>query len=261
MATSLCVETRIHLNGSETTDQARFGNNLSDVIALFSTQRIQVAVIVECKFSAQGAYPSAFLAEWLSKIRQHRNDLRKLFTEEVHLPKLLIVGAVNDISDIEPRIKTEAGQLGVKWLDSKQVEYFQKVHDESGIGINHLFWSTVAPDTISLKNKPIPAMKIKSGQGSEAYIFSANAHDVLDRAYVSHRELKGVHDQTAYQRMFKKKKLKAIREYITRYSTFPTPIVVAFDQHAGQVFDKDEGRSEVDGVCLTCPPKFSPAKS
>jgi DGQHR domain-containing protein len=224
------------------------GTICPDVIALFSTHKIQAAVLVECKFSSDGAYPSAFLAEWLSKLRQHRNELRKLFTEKLPLQKLLIVGAVNDVSNVEPRLRSEGGQLGVKWLDSRQVEYFQKVHDETGIGIGHLFWSTIAPETISLQNKPIPAMKVKSGQGSEAYIFSANAHDILDRAYVSHRELEGV-DQTAYQRMFKKHKLKAIREYINKFSTFPTPIVVAFDQRAGQVFDKDEGRSEVDGVC------------
>lgn len=224
------------------------GTMCPDTVALFSSYVGQLAVVLECKYSAKGPYPDAYLSDWISRLREHRGDLRKLFLEKLKLHKLIVVAAVNDVSEIPSRIRSEGTQLGVRWLDSKQVSYFQKAHDESGIGIGHLFWSSVAPETIYLKDKEVPGMRIRAGQGSEAYIFSANAHDLLGRAYVSHRELQAVQDQTAYQRMFKKAKLKAISDYIKTYSTFPTPIVVAFDEKSGQVFEKDAGRAEVEGV-------------
>ncbi len=224
------------------------GTICPDVFALFSSHTLHAALIVECKFSAEGQYPSAYLADWISKLRQHRNELRRLVIEKIKLEKLLIIAAVNDVSEIPQRLKTEAGQLKVRWLDSTQVDYFQKVYDESGVGINHLFWSTIAPETVYLKEKCVPAMKTRAGHGAEVYLFSINAHELLGRAYVSHRELQGMQDHTTYQRMFKKTKLNAIKEYIDKYSTFPTPIVVSFDQKCGQVFEKDPGKAEVQDV-------------
>ena len=95
-----------------------------------------------------------------------------------------------------------------------------------------MFWGEVAPRIIHLRDDEVPALAVKIGKKREAFVFSVNAHLLLPRALVSHRE---VHDPDGaikgYQRMLSKSRLKAIAKHIQTYKTFPTPIVVVLDKN------------------------------
>ncbi len=98
--------------------------------------------------------------------------------------------------------------------------------------------SRVAPFLIRNEEIRLPALKIKQKSRQEAYIFSINAHDLLNRCFVSHRELHSSEEgEIGFQRMLQKAKLNEIAKYIKEHDVFPTPIVVAFRKKPSPVFE------------------------
>ena len=192
-----------------------------DLVAVFADRKL--AFIVECKHTKA----DAFVSDWLSSLRHARQDL-ELEMQQRGCKQLVYILAVEDKGALKDHTKSNADQLRVKLIDEREVNYFLRLR-KSGIGINHLFLASVAPQLVRQREEKLPALHVKRGKGRDAYIFSINAQDLLCRSFVSHRELHSPEEgEVGFQRMLQRKKLREIARYIEKHKVFPTPIVVAF---------------------------------
>jgi len=192
-----------------------------DLIAIFADR--DLAFVVECKHTKA----DAFISNWLSSFRHARQELGETM-EEVGCKQVVHLLALEDKGALKDYTKSNADLLRVRLVDEREVGYFLRLR-KSGIGIQHLFLASVAPQLVRQKEEKLPALHVKRGKGRDAFVFSINAHDLLTRCFVSHRELHSPEEgEVGFQRMLQRKKLREIARHIEKYRVFPTPIVVAF---------------------------------
>jgi DGQHR domain-containing protein len=201
-----------------------------DMLALFEETRFLLA---ECKLTSSSAY----LTNWLTEFRHVRRELEDALKKSGYL-QFVYVLFVRSKSDVEDHVHAEAEALRVRIVDEREVQYFDALQKQSGIGISPIFWSRVAPFLVRNEEIRLPALRIKRKSKQEAYIFSMNAHDLLNRCFVSHRALHSPEEgEIGFQRMLQKKKLNEVTKYIKEKQVFPTPIVVAFRRKPSPVFE------------------------
>ena len=212
-----------------------------DVIGIFE----HTVLIIEGKYTEA----NTFISEWLIKFRMARRELNEVLTRNYPQRNIIVVLALKDIRSIPGPLKTEVQNLHVKIIDEREINYYASLQKVVGIGVGHIFWGRMRANLPNIGIKKPPCLRVKRGK-KELYIFSASPHDILCRAFVSHREMheseKGV---IGYQRMLQKNKLNEIAKYIQSGKSFPTPIVVSFTKKAGEVFEPDEiavGRSPAE---------------
>jgi DNA sulfur modification protein DndB len=207
-----------------------------DAIALYRER----GIVAECKSGES----SSFQLEGLETVRRARDFLKPHVKKPYGTEHLVALLAVRSLSELDDSVRTRAGELRVALIDERRIEYYLKLQKETGLGMRHIFWGQVYPALCSPERIKVPALRIKIGQKNYAYLFSANAHDLLVRAFVSHRELhedgKDGYDFKGYQRMLKKSRLGRIKKYIDSFHSFPTPIVVTFSESGGDHFDLAE---------------------
>jgi DGQHR domain-containing protein len=196
-----------------------------DIVVLFETW----AAIVECKYSDS----EAFQLRGLHSLRDAQDALKGPFSKRYGVSRLVLFLAVRDRQKVTKMVLREAQERHVALLDEREIRYFLNLQKQTGIGMGPMFWGRTFPSLISNDKLEVRALQLKVGKHL-AYLFSANAHDLLVRAVVSHREIDtdfGEHDQyPGYQRMLKKSRLAKIAKHIRTYKTFPTPIVVAWEK-------------------------------
>ncbi len=201
-----------------------------DALALFEETRFLLA---ECKLTSSSAY----LTNWLAEFRHVRRQLEEALKKSGYV-QFVYALFVRSKSEVEDHVRAQAESLHVRLVDEKEVLYFQTLQKQSGIGISPIFWSRLAPFLIRNEEIRLPALKIKRRPRQEAYIFSMNAHDLLKRCFVSHRELHSPEEgEIGFQRMLQKKKLNEIAKYIEANEVSPTPVVIAFRRKPSPVFE------------------------
>lgn len=200
-----------------------------DLLAIFDDGR---ALFVECKLTESEAY----LSSWLSRFRNERRNILETFRANGW--RLVSLLAVEDRRTLKDHIVDLARDLQVRILGEREIDYFDALRNSCGIGVGHLFWAQVAPGSIAQEEQVLPALRVKQGRNRDAFIFSANAHDLLSRSIVSHRELHSPKEGIiGFQRMLQKKKLREIEKHILKYNSFPTPIIIAFRKPTSPVFE------------------------
>lgn len=201
-----------------------------DLVAFFDES---IALIVECKLTSS----DAFVANWISQCRTVKRSLEEAL-RATGRKQFVYVLAIEDKQALKAHVKSSAEQVRIKLIDQREIEYFSTLHKTLGIGVRHLFWGRVAAWVVRQKEERLPALRVKLGKRRDVYIFSVNAHDMLSRSFVSHRELHSPEEGLiGFQRMFQKQKLGEITKYIERFKVFPTPIVVAFRKSGTAVFE------------------------
>lgn len=201
-----------------------------DIVAFFEES---VALVVECKLTKS----DAFVSDWISQFRDMKRDLEEILKNNGR-KQIVWVLAVEDRAALKDHVRRNAEQLRVRLLDQREIRYFSTLHKMLGLGVSHLFWSKVAPWMIRHREERLPALRVKLGKSRDAYVFSVNAHDLLSRSFVSHRELHSPEEgQIGFQRMLQRKKLREIRKYIKGSNVFPTPIIVAFRKSGAAIFE------------------------
>jgi DGQHR domain-containing protein len=201
-----------------------------DIVAFFEDS---VALVVECKLTKS----DAFVSNWISQLRDVKRDVDEVLKNNGR-KQVVYVLAVEDRAALKEHVKRSAEQLRLRLLDQREVQYFSALHKALGLGVSHLFWGRVAPWIIRHAEERLPALRIRCGRSRDAYVFSVNAHDLLSRSFVSHRELHSPEEGLiGFQRMFQRKKLREIAEYIKTSNVFPTPIIVAFHKSRAAIFE------------------------
>jgi|GEM_PF-1721821 DGQHR domain-containing protein len=200
-----------------------------DVFAIFDT----FALIGESTHTSS----KSFVTEELGRIEAIKPQLGRYLARELEGLKLVCLLTVKDKTELHVSIHDRAGKSGVKLLDERDLDYYLALLRNAGVGIFHLFFGRVAPAVLAVGEHTIPAIRIKEGKRYK-YIFSVSPHELLERAFVSHREITAPQDaQLGYQRMLSKKKLTQIVSYIKKNKGFPAPIIVSFPRNAGEDFN------------------------
>lgn len=206
-------------------DDSSITNQL-DVVAIDA----DVAVVVECKSAKSPRRANAFQND-LAKL----STLKKDFSSAVR--KMLPDGQKRTLVfafwlwDIElgesDRKRTEKETIAV--LDKENLEYYEQLVIHLGPGAKYQFLADLLPERkVGGLESRIPALRAKMG-GFTCYTFSVKPSYLLKIAYVSHRAKGKASDVNTYQRMIRKTRLKAIREYISNDGMFPTNIVLSFE--------------------------------
>jgi DGQHR domain-containing protein len=200
-----------------------------DVFALFDT----FALVCEATDTSSKSY----LTEELARIETAKPPLTRYLSQQFDGRKLVCILAVKDKSDLSEGLSANAHKSGIKLLDTRELDYYTTLLRSAGVGIFHLFFARVAPSILQVGEHSIPAICIKEGKRKK-YIFSVSPHELLQRAFVSHRELTSPDEaHLGYQRMLNKRKLREIATYITKKQSFPAPIIVSFPKNAGEDFN------------------------
>jgi DNA sulfur modification protein DndB len=200
-----------------------------DVFAMFDT----FALIGEATHTSS----RTFVTEELGRIEAFKPQLSRYLTRELGGRKLVCLLTVKDKAELHQSIHDRASKSGVKLLDERNLDYYLALLRDAGVGIFHLFFGRIAPTVLNVGERTIPAIQIKEGRRYK-YIFSVSPHELLERAFVSHREITAPQEaQLGYQRMLSKKKLTQIVSYINKSKGFPSPIIVSFPRNAGENFN------------------------
>jgi len=211
-----------------------------DLFAVFDS----FILISEARYTSS----TTFLLQGLSKLEEAKSALNSLVRQEFENKKLLLLFAIKDKRDLNDTIQKRANSSGIRIIDEREIDYYLKLSKDAGIGIFYQFFSMIAPSLLAVDNKDVLAIKVKEGRRTK-YIFSINPQELLERAFVSHRELNSPEQSLiGYQRMLRKKKLKEISEYIKVNGGFPSPIIVSVK---GEVFDplpKDKRREQHEDI-------------
>lgn len=151
-------------------------------------------------------------------------------------------------------------QLGVPILAEADIEYYESLVEHLGPAARYQFMADLLPGK-EVEGLTIEAPAIRGRMGDSVfYTFSVHPADLLKTAYVSHRMRGQGSDASSYQRMVRRKRLDAIRRYISDGGVFPTNIVV--NLHEKPRFDLASQASRLGEARmgkLTLQPKYKSA--
>ena len=199
-----------------------------DVFAMFD----RFVLIGESTYTSS----KSFVIEELARIEEIKAPLSRYLAREFDGLKLVSLLAVKNKTELDDAILDRAQKRGIKLIDERDLDYYLALLRSAGVGIFHLFFGRVAPTILDVGEHTIPAIRIKEGKRFK-FIFSVNPHELLQRAFISHREITSPHEaQLGYQRMLSRKKLRQISSYIKKKQSFPAPIIVSFPRNAGEDF-------------------------
>lgn len=252
-----------HLSGERgsklaCSDGGKTTNNQLDVVAADD----DVALYIECRTSSPPRRAPRF-AEDVA----HLDALKKCFGAGIR--KVIgkrKVGALYWGSGVllgEADL-ARASQLNVRPFDEQELEYYENLAKQIGTAAKYQFLADIfeRSEIPSLSVK-VPAISVHIGP-TKCYAFSLTPDKLLKIAYVSHRAKGKKTDVDTYQRLIKKSRIDAIREYVEDGNYFPTNIVVNVRTKRPLRFDKAATPENVDassGVVgwLTLPSEYKSA--
>lgn len=209
--------------------------NQIDVLAMDP----EVVTAIECK-SAEKVSRRPQFQEELAKHSIIRTALsqavRTQFPTPVNRQVVLAMFLSNvSLSDNDvARAKNERVAL----FDQSDLAYYETLAAHLGPAAKYQLLADMLPGkSIPGLEIRVAAVKTKMG-GTHCYTFSMSPEYLLKISYVSHRSKGKASDVDTYQRMLKKSRLNAIREYIREDGIFPTNIVVNIDDKRRLQFDR-----------------------
>lgn len=225
-------------------------DNQIDVVAVDD----EVAFAIECRSSEKPRRFTDFSAELAKHV-----GLRERFTKavrdqfpsategEVRRPSVFAIWTSGIIVADNDRARADKDRVPL--LDEKDLAYYEQLTSQVGSAARFQFLADL------LQGRAVPGLEIKvpairsKMAGSIAYTFSVSPEYLLKIGFVSHRARGKPSDIDAYQRLLKKSRLKAIREYINEGGIFPTNIVVNIAE--GRWLQFERGKQEADSKSST----------
>ena len=204
-------------------------NSLSkqiDVIAIDD----EVCLFVECKAATVEGTTHDWkkdLTEIDSNYSRLCSEIRKIFPNRkckyIFATKNYVVGEQD---------KSRLSMYKIAHFNNNTVLYYQKLANYLGASAKYqLLGSLFANTEIKGMDSRVPAIKGKMG-GLEYYTFLIEPEKLLKMGYVLHRT--NAHNDyedllPSYQRLIKKDRLKAVRQFIADGGYFPNSLIVSID--------------------------------
>ncbi len=194
----------------------------------------EVALLIECKETATDANKKS----WDKEINEIGNLQNKLFAEirkQFPSRKCRYIFAVKNYI-LGKQDKDRLVEDNISFFDYNAVLYYKSLANYLGSASKYqLLGSLFAKQEIKNMNNVIPAIKGKMG-GLWYYAFLLEPETLLKIGYVLHRtNANNDYDELlpSYQRLIKKERLKAVREFINNGGYFPNSIIISIDTPKG----------------------------
>lgn len=209
-----------------------------DVVAIDD----EVCLLIECKATAQEGNNH----QWKTDLEAINGFREKLFAEiRTQYPnrKCKYIFATKNYVIGDQDTKRMA-DFQIANFDYETVQYYAQLVDHLGQAAKYqLLGNIFAKQTISSLDEKVPAIEGKMG-GLTYYSFVIEPDRLLKIAYILHRNKANHRMMPTYQRLIKKDRLKAIREYVNQGGYFPNSLIVSIDSNGrGVRFDAAQARN------------------
>ena len=209
-----------------------------DVVAIDD----EVCLLIECKATSQEGNNH----QWKTDLEAINGFREKLFAEiRTQYPnrKCKYIFATKNYVIGDQDTKRMA-DFQIANFDYETVQYYAQLVDHLGRAAKYqLLGNIFAKQTISSLDEKVPAIEGKMG-GLTYYSFVIEPDRLLKIAYILHRNKANHRMMPTYQRLIKKDRLKAIREYVNQGGYFPNSLIVSIDSNGrGVRFDAAQARN------------------
>jgi len=233
--------------------------NLTKQIDVFAADD-ETAIFVECKTALMPNKKESFKEE-LEAINGNfmglAGELKKIFPEKELKAKFIFATNNYILSDPD---KERMKAFGIIHFDENVINYYYELYKHLRVSaryqlLGNIFAGTNIPELDSV----VPAIEGKMS-GHTYYSFSMEPEKLLKLGYVLHRNSANRDEMAAYQRLIKRPRLDAIREFVENGGFFPNSILVNIDTKSqGLKFERsslqEKGSLSKIGL-LYLPPKY-----
>lgn len=211
-----------------------------DVIAIDD----EVCLLVECK-AAEKMTKGATWKKELESIDGFKGKVFKELQKQYPDRKYKYIFATKNhvIGDSD---KDRLKDFKIANFDYETVQYYEQLVEHLGSAAKYQLLANlfVNEEIKGIENR-VPAIKGKMG-GMEYYSFSIEPDKLLKIAYVLHRNNANYLNMPTYQRIIKKDRLKAVREFINNKGYFPNSLIISIDTKKGQKLQFDKASLQVE---------------
>ncbi len=117
----------------------------------------------------------------------------------------------------------------IAYFDNDTVDYYAQLVEHLGTAGRYQLLGMLFPkDEIKNLNMDVPAIRSKMG-GLTYYTFNIEPEKLLKIAYILHRNNANHDNMPTYQRLIKKDRLLAIREFVNNGGYFPNSLIISLD--------------------------------
>jgi DGQHR domain-containing protein len=217
----------------------------------------ETAIVVECKSSAN--IVSRSLAKDLNETQGIRGPVAAALRQHYGIKKKIGWLYVTRGIIWGDRDRARADEFRIRVLTDNDLDYFLRLADLIGPAARHQLQAEVFGDqAIEGLNRSVPAVRGRIG-GRRFYQFAIDPDRLLKIAFISHRQRLDADSVGAYQRMLRKSRIRAIREYIDGGGVFPTNIVVNFRSKRRFDLSSDQASGDVTFGTLYLPNTYKSA--
>lgn len=196
-----------------------------DVVAIDD----ETIIVVECKSSETIDKCKSFKQE-LESIKGNLDEIRSLFKSKFPKKKFKYILATKNC-DIEEdsndmkRIK----EMDISYFNYDSVLYYRDLTEHLGSAAKYQLLGNIFQKVKiqGIENR-VPAIQGTMG-GLTYYTFLIEPDKLLKLAYILHRHNANISNFPTYQRIVKKDRLKAIREFVNQGGYFPNSLICSID--------------------------------
>lgn len=196
-----------------------------DVVAIDD----ETIIVVECKSSETIDKCKSFKQE-LESIKGNLDEIRSLFKNKFPKKKFKYILATRNC-DIEEdsndmrRIK----EMDISYFNYDTVLYYRDLTEHLGSAAKYQLLGNIFQKVKiqGIENR-VPAIQGSMG-GLTYYTFLIEPDKLLKLAYILHRHNANISNFPTYQRIVKKDRLKAIREFVNQGGFFPNSLICSID--------------------------------
>ena len=219
----------------------------------------ETCLFVECKSTAKLDKSPAFKQE-LESIHGYYPDACKAIEEHYGIKKFKFIFATENylIAD-DSNDKKRMDSFGFYYINDDAVSYYTQLAEHLGRAARfQLLGNLFANEEISGIDNSVTAVKGTMG-GLSYYTFLIEPGKLLKMAYVLHRNEANHLLMPTYQRLIKKERLAAIRQFVNAGGFFPNSLIVSIDckedENLFSEFSGQDAQSTKAGI-LHLPKKY-----
>ena len=218
-------------------------STLTQQIDVFAADEESI-IIVECKASKELNRKHSFKTEIEAlggKINGLTKAAKKMFPRKRLKVKFVFATQNYALSDVD---KGRLKDFGIVHFDEDAINYYEGLLNHIGIAaryqlLGNLFSGLKIPELDTV----VPAIRGEMGQHIY-YSFSIEPEKLLKLGFILHHDNAYKDEMPAYQRIIKKNRLKAVREFVEAGGFFPNSIIINIDAKKALQFDVSGLQSE-----------------
>jgi len=189
----------------------------------------ETIIVIECKASEIFAKGKSFKKE-LESIKGNLEEIRSVFLKKFPGRKFKYILATKNC-DIErdSNDMNRINEMKISYFNYDSVLYYRDLTEHLGTAAKYQLLGNIFQKVKihGIENR-VPAIQGTMG-GLTYYTFLIEPDKLLKLAYILHRHNANISNFPTYQRIVKKDRLKAIREFVNQGGYFPNSLICSID--------------------------------